>query len=235
MVGRRITKNKFDFKGLSEVFVDEKAPTTIQRRLTDRTTIEVLNIEELPKKNTVGTFNNVAFRNAKLSPDKTKIAFSVMTSPEGWSRDWSGIYELKNKKIKKLNSIYYHLSGELSWSPDGKYVLEQLDGAYFKFIVRNIEDEEWAMPVGKRFLLERGIEMGGYPNYRSQVQRNISCSYFRFFKWAEDSKKVLIKLVKVITTNNEGLEEPKIIGKETTAILSIDLDTFELKNESNRK
>lgn len=234
MLGRRITKNKFDFKGLSEVFVDAKAPTAIQRRLTDRTAIEILNIEDLPKENTVGSFDNVAFRDAKLSPDKTKIAFSVKTSPEGWSRDWSGIYELKNKKIKKLNSIYYHLSGELSWSPDGMYVVEQLRGPYFNLIVRNIEDEGWALPVGKRFLLERGIEMRGYPNYRSQVQKNISCSYFHFFKWAENSKKVLIELVKAITADTEG-PVSKIISRETIGIFSIDLDTFELKNEGNKK
>ena len=157
-----------------------------------------------------------------------------MTSPEGWSRDWSGIYELKNKKIKKLNSIYYHLSGELSWSPDGKYVLEQLRGPFFNFIVRNIEDEGWALPVGKRFLLDRDIDMEGEIYYRPQVRENISCSYFRFFKWAENSKKVLIKLIKAITTNNEG-PVSEIISEETIAILSIDLDTFELKNEGNKK
>ncbi|MFH0947989.1 MAG: hypothetical protein V1833_03225 [Elusimicrobiota bacterium] len=195
-------EKKFNPDDLVEVFIEQNKCNVVLGRLKDKTTIQVFGLESVPKTSValmpgvpaeLSIDGNTAFRDAKLLPDKTKIAFSIM----GGHNEWSGLYEIKNKKIKQLDVAYDSWSGNLYPSPNGKYIVENaISGAGSLIIVYNVESQEpkWIFTLdlyefGERIRWKEG---GNF--------------HFRVYGWSKDGEKILFQVQeeKYVKDNKEN-------------------------------
>ena len=223
--------NDMNLKNLpiSDVSIDSFTRTIIWGKLADGSKVEILNVAALPKesKNPSGfALNNAPFRFVALSPDKNKIAFSC-----GTGNEWSGIYDLNTKRIKQLSFFFDSSSGELFWSPNGKYIAEEYEGAdgYYKIRIKDIESNTNILTIDPSFLEKRKIKIGRESltkNFKEGVDL-IENPEIHFYKWGPDSKKVFFEISRV-----EYLRYPIKMRKPQEKIKDIRLGRWSINTDN---
>ncbi len=191
-------EEKFNPKELVKVFIDKKTKTTIWGRLQNNTKKMLLTIDELPKETTPSyrysrfPLSSTEFIEVKLSPDKTKIAFSVYYY---WA-PWIGIQNLISKKIETIAYFYNGEVGRVWWSPNNRYIAYECASGYGPLlIIKDISTNKHILRITEESL---GFDY-------EILYRKFKDWEFRFVKWSKDSKKIFFNIV--------VLSSDKVFGK----------------------
>lgn len=219
-------------KKIVNVEISMPDQTKILGKLADGTSTEIIGISDLPKESLYPKgfyLDNKGFKDAKLSPDKSEVAFSVICS----GSEWSGIYNLSTKGIKSLNFYYDSSSGMLFWSPTGKYIAEEVDGANeYMILVTDINSNKRELTLKPSDLEKQGvnkINRKTLRRFKEGKNTNITEDYkIEFTKW-DDEKTVLFKIVKVKEVRE--LKKPKkMLEKTDLGNWSIGLNKKDIKS-----
>lgn len=235
---------------LKEVFIDPKEQTAIWGKAEDGNVIKILHIKELPwelvfLKGTSREYThqvaNESFRDAKLSPNKKYIAFSVQCA----HHEWSGIYNLTTQDIEIWSFFFDSESGYFYWSPDGKYLAEESDSLKESY---HIEVEDFMkkgkkMAIGIDFLQKKGLASLQFQRIIKNDKEYVVFYEVRFVEWSKDSKRVFFKIVPGCSyVQHEGLtdvekrqmaeERKKIIREQKgMGLWSVDINSGVLERE----
>jgi len=117
-----------------DIFIDPSDPTIIRRTVVPFESEVVLRASELPTTSEFHpnvSFGEQSFSYLKVSPDGTKLAFSV----DGSLSDWSGIYDFRNKKITQVSLSFDGEALAPYWSTDShRVVFEQSDSNHRRLL-----------------------------------------------------------------------------------------------------
>jgi hypothetical protein len=110
-----------------DIFIDPSDPTLIRRTAVPFESEILLRASDLPASSEFHpnvSFGAQSFSYLKVSPDGTRLAFSV----DGSLSDWSGIYDFRSKKITQVSLSFDGEALAPYWSSDSRRVVfEQAD------------------------------------------------------------------------------------------------------------
>ena len=157
------------------IFIDPSDPTLIRRTEIPFASTVLLSVADLPTQSLTHPkilFGRQKFSYLKPSPDGQVLAFSV----DGVASDWSGLYDLKTKKISEASLSFDSEALAPYWTHDGRKVA--------------FESEE---ANGRRVLRIYDVDQATLCSLDGRLAKN---KYFDFHKpfWSEEGDKLYFQV-----------------------------------------
>ena len=159
----------------AEIFIDPSDPSLIRSTEIPFASQVLLSAADLPTQSMSHPkilFGEQKFSYLQVSPDGQALAFSV----DGESSDWSGLYDLKSKKITEASLSFDSVALSPYWSGDGRKVA--------------FESEE---ANGRRVIRIYDVEKSGLCALEGRMAKN---KYFNFLRpfWSDNGDKLYFQV-----------------------------------------
>ncbi len=157
------------------VFIDPSDPTLIRRTEIPFASTVLLSAAELPSQSLTHPkifFGEQKFSYLQPSPDGQTLAFSV----DGETSDWSGLYDLKTKKVTEVSLSFDSEALAPYWSSDGGKV-----------------DFECEEANGRRILRIYDVEQASICTLDGRVAKSKSIDLHRPF-WSDNGEKLYFQV-----------------------------------------